>query len=114
MGKSLVHRLVRSVLFAFTVMFVTWFVTGTAFAQTTGTVRGRMSGPSGAVIPNASVQFSGDGVTQTVKTDGQGRFTANLPPGTYTVQASATGFVTFNRPDVSVASGQASTLDIPM
>jgi hypothetical protein len=90
------------------------FVTGTAFAQTTGTVRGRMSDPSGAVIPNASVQFSGDGVTQTVKTDGQGRFTANLPPGTYTVQASATGFVTFNRPDVSVASGQASTLDIPM
>src|SRR5436190_2012659 len=40
------------------------------YAQATATVRGVVKDPSSAVVPGATVVFSGNGVQQTVKTDG--------------------------------------------
>src|SRR5207302_290166 len=73
-----------------------------ARAQTSGTARGQVSDPSGAVIPGATIQFSGNGVTQSAKTDGQGRYRVTVPAGKYEVQANASGFVGFERPDFNV------------
>ncbi len=80
-----------------------------------GTIRGTVSDPSAAVIPGATVVATGSGVTRTVNSDGQGRYTlANMPPGKYTIRADAKGFVTFVKSDVYVPAGQASALDIAL
>lgn len=86
----------------------------TAWAQATGTLRGQVTDPSAAVIPGAVVQISGNGLTRSAKTDGQGRYSTALPAGTYAVQATAKGFVTFNRSDVNVPAGQVTPLDISL
>ncbi len=83
-------------------------------AQGTGTVRGRVTDPSNSVVPGASVQITGNGVTQTARSDNQGRYTISAPAGTYTLQASAPGFVTYNKTPVEVATGQVATLDVPL
>ena len=65
-----------------------------ASAQNVGTLRGTVTDPSAAVIPNATVVATGNGLTRSVKTDGQGKYTIpNVPPGKYDVRADAPGFV---------------------
>src|SRR5690242_10530966 len=80
-----------------------------ARAQVTGALRGVVTDPSAAVVPNASVVVTSTAVTRSTKTDGQGRYAIpNLPAGKYSLRADATGFVTFLRPEISVGAGQAS------
>jgi len=85
-----------------------------ASAQTPGTLRGTVTDPSAAVIPGASIQITGSGVTRSVKSDAQGKYTVVLPPGAYAVRADSKGFVTFTSAAVNVAAGQATPLDIAM
>jgi len=71
----------------------------TAFSQGTnlGTIRGTVTDPNGAAIPNASVQISDQttGISRDLTTDGQGDYeAAGLKPGTYKITISATGFKT--------------------
>ena len=86
-----------------------------ARAQGAGTIRGVVTDPSSAVIPNATVVAAANGVTRTAKSDGQGRYTLNnVPAGTYAIRADATGFVTFTEADVDVSAGQVNSLDIAL
>ena len=56
-------------------------------------LRGRVTDPSGAVVPNAVVDLSGPGGKQRRSTGGNGEFAfPRLTSGTYQVQVSATGF----------------------
>src|SRR5436190_23031734 len=80
-------------------------------AQNAGTVRGTVTDPSAALVPGATVQISGNGVTRSVKTDATGKFVATVPPGAYNVRADAKGFVTFNQRGLAVSSGQITPLD---
>ncbi|HEY4084651.1 MAG TPA: carboxypeptidase-like regulatory domain-containing protein, partial [Bryobacteraceae bacterium] len=82
-------------------------------AQTTGTIKGTVKDPSAAVVPNAAIQIAGPGQARTDKTDSQGQFTENLPAGDYTLTITAPGFVTATE-KVTVASGQASPLDVAL
>ena len=71
------------------------FLTGTIlFAQTTGTVAGRVTDDTGAGLPGVTVEAKGVALqgTQTAFTrnDGSYRLTL-LPPGTYAVAATLTG-----------------------
>lgn len=71
--------------------------------ETRGTILGRVTDVSGAVIPNADVQVVNQamGTTVTLKTNQEGFYTAPLLlPGSYEVTISATGFKTFVRKDV--------------
>lgn len=65
-----------------------------------GTVSGTVTDSSGAVIPNATVTITLNGVggaSRVVQSDGSGNFTAtNLPAGTYTVTISAPNFQTYS------------------
>jgi carboxypeptidase family protein len=70
---------------------------GAAFAQGTnlGTIRGTVTDPAGAVIPNASVQITdkATGLSRDLTTNGEGNFeAAALKPGRYDVAVTATGF----------------------
>ncbi len=89
-------------------------LSGMAFAQNAGTIRGAVTDPSAALIPGATVQVTGNGVTRSAKSDGQGKYTLTVPPGTYAVRADAKGFVTFSQPTVTVGAGQPTTLDISL
>lgn len=87
-----------------------------ARAQNVGTIRGVVTDPSAAVIPNATVAAtSASGMARSVKTDNQGHYTfANVPPGKYNVRADANGFVPFIQQDVDVPATQAVSLDIAL
>jgi hypothetical protein len=85
-----------------------------AQAQGVGTIKGTVTDPSAAVVPNAAVHITGAGQTRDEKTDGQGQYTVSLPPGTYVVRIAAPGFVTITQPNVAVTAGQASPVDIAL
>ena len=88
----------------------------TAMGQTaSGTLRGQVSDPSGAVIPGATVSAApAAGQARTAQTDGQGKYElSGLAPGKYTVTAGAKGFTAFQQ-DVEVAARQVTNLDIPL
>src|ERR1700728_468606 len=81
------------------------------FAQGVGTIKGTVTDPSAAVVPNAAVHVTGGGQTRDGKTDGQGQYTVSVPPGQYSVKITAPGFVATQQ-NVAVTTGQASPLDI--
>lgn len=78
-------------------------------AQTTGTLSGVVTDQTGAVLAGAQVTVTNiaTGVKRAVVTDTGGRFAASqLPPGTYEVAASMTGFESLIRSGVTLAIGQ--------
>ena len=88
-----------------------------AWAQTaTGSLRGQVADPSGAVIPQASITVtSASGVSSTGTSDASGQYAiSGLAPGQYTVTAKAPGFSTFTSPTVRIAAGQTQHLDISL
>jgi len=81
-----------------------------------GDVTGIITDPSDAVVPNATVTLrnSGTGQTQTATTNASGAYRFSLlPPGQYTVTASASGFQNVEKP-VTVAVGQATTFNLKL
>lgn len=105
---------IRAGAIAFAVLAIVCGLQREARAQNVGTIRGVVTDPSAAVIPNATVVATGT-VTRSVKTDNQGRYTiANVPPGKYNVRADANGFVTFNKSDLDVPATQSVNLDIAL
>ena len=96
-----------------------FFFCGTqhSFAQTaTGTLRGQVADPSGAVIPQASLTVtSAAGVSSTGTSDATGQYAiSGLAPGQYTVTVQAPGFSTFTSPPVGIAAGQTQHLNISL
>jgi Carboxypeptidase regulatory-like domain len=88
-----------------------------AWAQTaTGSLRGQVADPSGAVIPQASITVtSGTGVSKTGTSDASGQYAiSGLAPGQYTVTAQAPGFSTFTSQTVRIAAGQTQHLDVSL
>ena len=87
------------------------------FAQSSaGTLRGRVTDPSGAVVASAVVTVTGpDGKTATVQTDHQGNFQfTRLAPGSYNVSVVAKGFAPDLEPDVKVTPGQTQQMEIAL
>ncbi len=86
-------------------------------AQTaSGTLRGRITDPSGAVISNATVAAtSAQGKTVTTVTNPQGIYEfKGLPPGDYTVTATGKGFAVDQEEAVKVTAGQVQEFDIAL
>ena len=89
-----------------------------SFAQsrTSGDIFGTVTDPSGAAVQNATVTLKNNdtGATQDVTTTSTGAYRFNLlNPGNYTVTANAQGF-TGHGQNVTVAVGQASTVNIAL
>jgi hypothetical protein len=83
---------------------------------TSGTLRGQVTDPSGAVVPNATVSIVVSGTqTHSATTDRSGGYEiGNLAPGTYTVTANARGFAVFVQNGVAVAAGQVAQFNISL
>jgi hypothetical protein len=80
------------------------FLCASAFAQNSGSIRGLVTDPSGAVVPNAVVLVKGVSADFHAKTDGSGKYTVNkLAPGKYLVAIGAKGFAISKSSDVQVS-----------
>ncbi len=86
----------------------------TAFAQLNGRVTGTVSDPSGAVVPNATVDLvldGGDAALLSAKTDSAGVFDfAAVRPGVYTLVVEAAGFVKYSQQQLKVDPARDQTL----
>ena len=92
-------------------------LTASLSAQTSsGGLRGRVTDPTGAVIPQASVTATGStGKKATAVTDNQGAYELKgLSPGTYSVSTTAKGFTVSTKPNVAVSADQAQQFDISL
>src|SRR5581483_3407650 len=100
------------------VKFLAWLAfIGCAVAQgTPGTIRGRVTDPSGAVVPNANVTAVGtNGNKASAVTDSRGAYDINnLAPGSYTVNTTAKGFAISTEQNVTVPAGQVQQFDIAL
>ena len=85
-------------------------------AAATGSLRGQVADPSGAVIPQASLTVtSAAGVSRTGTSDASGQYVVpGLAPGQYTVTVQATGFSTFTSPPVRIVAGQTQQLNVSL
>ena len=87
-----------------------------ALAQSgTGTLRGQVTDPSGAIITNADVVMTpANGSPITTQTNSQGMYEfKNLSPGEYTLNVVAPGFALYENHKVVIAD-QPLRLNIPM
>ena len=84
-------------------------------AQTsTGTLRGRVTDPTGAVIPQAMVTvIESSGQKKTTITSDQGIYElVGLSPGSYSVETTAKGFALSREQNIVISAGQVQQFDI--
>jgi outer membrane receptor protein involved in Fe transport len=83
----------------------------------TAELHGTVHDQTGAVIPNVSVTIANEskGFSRTATSDGQGNYQLLLlPPGTYTVRATAAGFNTFVNDRVVLTTGEQAELPLSL
>src|SRR5215469_16415488 len=90
-----------------------------SWAQTgsQGTVVGLVTDQSGAVVPDVTVTLTdmATKAVRTITTNAAGRYTfVNVPPGTYEVAFTKTGFAKVTVPNDVVAVGEVSTNNVTM
>jgi hypothetical protein len=82
-----------------------------------GTIAGRVTDPTGAVVSNAQVvvRNKDTGQTRQLTTNGDGEFTApSIAVGNYTVEASAPGFASYKNEGVTLTIGQVLELSLAL
>ncbi len=82
-----------------------------------GTVRGTVTDSSGAVLPGVGVTITNlaTGFTRQTKSGDDGAYVIpNLPLGTYSVLAEATGFAPLTQKGVNVEAGSSVTVDVQL
>jgi hypothetical protein len=86
-------------------------------AAATATLRGRITDPTGALIPGTTVVITTSAGTLVTSTtaDSTGTYAVNgLAPGGYIVKANFAGFAPFASPTIQLAAGQIKRVDISM
>lgn len=87
-----------------------------AFAQSTGSLKGQVTDPTGAVVVNATVTATSEkGQAVTATTNKQGNYELkNLTPGAYDISVNASGFAKFSSDHLEVAAGTAQAFDVSL
>src|SRR5579864_907429 len=83
----------------------------------TGSIRGTVNDPSGAVVAGAAVTLKNvqTGIAVKLTTDADGRYVApSLPIGQYQVQVQAQGFETALRENIALAVGEQREVNVPL
>lgn len=96
------------------ILAVVALVSGSALAQTTGTIAGTVSDNTGAALPGVAVEIRSPALlgVRTVVSDGRGsfRFPA-IPPGVYSLAATLSGFTKLERSGIRVSLGETATVN---
>jgi hypothetical protein len=92
-------RTARKIFISLLATSLLFCIVSTGYSQGTnlGTIRGTVTDPNGAIIPNAAVKITdqASGIFRDMTTDGEGNYEASaLKPGTYKVTVTASGFKT--------------------
>src|ERR1700723_751584 len=90
---------------------------GTCFAQSTATLSGTVTDPSGAVVPGAQVTVHSlaTGLDRQLVTDNAGLYVApSLIPGDYRVEVKASGFADYTVEKVTLEVDQRVTINTPL
>jgi len=75
-------------------------------------ISGTITDATGAVVAGATVTVtSSTGLTKTALSDNEGKYSIELPPGTYDVSVAAKGFQVFQTANVAVAASQNVQVD---
>ena len=93
------------------------FCVPAAWGQATTSLRGLVSDPSGAAIPNATLHLvnADTGFERTAPTDAQGNYVfAQVQPGVYTVSVEAAGFSKFEQKGIQLLVNLPATLNVKM
>ncbi|HZI49538.1 MAG TPA: carboxypeptidase-like regulatory domain-containing protein, partial [Pyrinomonadaceae bacterium] len=104
----------------FLFLTLTFSLMGSAFAQagSTGAISGTVRDEKGAIVPGAQIEIvnSTTGVTErTTTSDGSGNFgVTQLPPGTYKIVVTGSGFSKTELPDVKVNVTETTTVNVPL
>lgn len=88
-----------------------------AIAQSTSSLNGRVSDPSGAAVPNASITLTASATnlqrTTTSNETGLYQF-LDVPPGTYRLEVKANGFSSYIAPSVTLAVNTPLTMNVSL
>src|SRR2546430_1268449 len=91
---------------------------GAAGAQESrGSLTGKVSDQNGAILPGATVVIKNvdTNITSTGTTNEEGSYTFPLlPPGSYSLTVTATGFATATREGIQISVSEKRTLDVSM
>jgi len=94
------------------------FRTPTALAQQTlGGIRGTVTDPSGALVPDTIVTAVGDQtrLTRSKKSNAEGEYEiVNLPIGTYTLTFTHNGFLGDTVPSILVQANRTATVNVSL
>jgi len=96
-------------------IFVFATISASAWGQSTATLSGVVTDPSGAVLPRAQVVIHSlaTGADRTLATDAAGIYVApSLQPGDYKIQATATGFSAYTVQKVTLDVDQSVTVNL--
>jgi hypothetical protein len=83
------------------------------WAQTSASLRGTVTDPSGAAVPGAMVQLRGPGGEHRAKTGSAGQYAfPSLAPGKYQIRVVAKGFAAVTKQDLAI--DQAAVCDLQL
>ena len=94
-----------------------WISPAAMAQQGTATINGVVKDPTGAAIPNARVELTnvGTSVVRSTSTNSDGAYAfPSVVPGSYTMQASSTGFSTVTQHATTLEVGQTATFDFQL
>ena len=89
----------------------------TAWGQESTSLRGTVSDPSGAAIPNATVHLvnSGTNFARTVMSDAQGSFVfPQVSPGSYKLEVEAAGFANYVQTGIQLLVNLPATINVKL
>jgi hypothetical protein len=81
-----------------------------ALVPNIGWITGSVRTPGGAAIVGASLHIFGNSRELATTSDAQGGFNKSVAPGTYSVAASATGYIPDNQTNIVVVAGAAKVV----
>jgi hypothetical protein len=86
-----------------------------AIAQSTGSIRGQVLDPSGAVVPGATVTLTRESTVLTAQSGADGTYSFKaVPAGSYTLSVQVTGFASFSKAGIVVAPGQSHVQNVSL
>ncbi len=92
-------------------------VTAVGYTQSTATLSGSVTDPSGAVVPQAQVAVHGlaTGIDRVVTSDSAGNYSVpSLQPGNYSVTVQASGFANYRLSSITLQVDQSVTVNVKL